>query len=107
VPAANNGNEWVQVPTAKNADGTSITGPVIYRVSNIPAGTNTISLASVPPGGFTAFPYRPTSRATSPGSLETHSAESETGVTGAIVKIPSSDWAFADCRTVAFPGTPD
>jgi hypothetical protein len=33
--------------------------------------------------------------------------ESETGVTGVVVKIPSSDWAFADCGTVPFPGTPD
>ena len=107
VPAANNGNEWVQVPTAKNADGSSITGPVIYRVSNIPAGTNTISLASVPPGGFTAFPYRPNSLDTSLAKAETHSGESETGVTGAVTPIASSDWAFADCRTVAFPGTPD
>jgi hypothetical protein len=61
VPAANNGNEWVQVPTAKNADGSSVTGPVIYRASNIPAGTNTVAFTSVPPGGFTAFPYRPVS----------------------------------------------
>lgn len=107
VPAPSNGNEWVQVPLAKNADGTSITGPVIYRVSNIPAGTNTISLASVPPGGFTAFPYRPATTDTTQAALETHSAESETAVTGAVVKISSSDWAFADCRTVPFPGTPD
>jgi Alpha/beta hydrolase domain len=107
VPAANNGNEWVQVPTAKNGDGSSIIGPVIYRVSNIPAGTTTISFASVPPGGFTAFPYRPVTLDTTQATAETHSAESETAVTGTINKIPSSDWAFADCRTVPFPGTPD
>jgi hypothetical protein len=107
VPAANNGNEWVQVPTAKNPDGSSITGPVIYRVSNIPAGTNTISFTSVPPGGFTAFPYRPASLDTTRAKAETHSEESETAVTGTVTPIASSDWAFADCRTVPFPGTPD
>ena len=107
VPAANNGNEWVNVPTAHNASGSSITGPVIYRVSNIPAGTNTISLASVPPGGFTAFPYRPASLDTTLAKVETHSAESETAVTGTVTPIASGDWAFADCRTVPFPGTPD
>ena len=107
VPAANNGNEWVRVPTAKNTDGSAITGPVIYRVSNIPAGTNTISFTSVPPGGFTAFPYRPASLDTTLATAETHSAESETAVTGTVTPIASGDWAFADCRTVAFPGTPD
>jgi hypothetical protein len=107
VPAPNNGNEWVQVPIAKNADGSFITGPVIYRVSNIPAGTNTISFTSVPPGGFTAFPYRPASLDTTLAHAETHSAESETAVIGTVTPISSSDWAFADCRTVPFPGTPD
>ena len=107
VPAANNANEWVQVPTATNADGSSVTGPVIYRVSNIPAGTNTIAFTSVPPGGFTAFPYRPATLDTAQAHAETHSAESETAVTGTVTPIASGDWAFADCRTVAFPGTPD
>lgn len=107
VPAPNNANEWVQVPTAKNPDGSSITGPVIYRVSNIPAGTNTVSLAAVPPGGFTAFPYRPASLDTTRAHAETHSAESETAVTGTVLPISGGDWAFADCRTVPFPGTPD
>jgi hypothetical protein len=107
VPAPNNANEWVHVPTATNPDGSSITGPVIYRVSNIPAGTNTISFTSVPPGGFTAFPYRPAFLNTTLAHAETHSAESETAVTGTVTPIASSDWAFADCRTVPFPGTPD
>ena len=37
------------------------------------------------------------------------SAASETpsGVKGGVTTIPSTDWAFADCRTVPFPGTPD
>jgi len=107
APAANNGNETIDVPIAKNADGSPITGPVIYRVSNIAAGTNTISLLAVPPGGFTAFPYPPATLDNSQASLETHSAESETAVTGTVSKIANSDWAFADCRTVPFPGTPD
>jgi hypothetical protein len=106
-PAANNGNETITVPTAKNADGSSITGPVIYRVSNIPAGTNTISLDAIPPGGFTAFPYAVASLDTTQAALETHDKETETAVTGNVVKIAPSDWAFADCRTVPFPGTPD
>ena len=27
--------------------------------------------------------------------------------TGPATPIASADWAFADCRTVPFPGTPD
>ena len=107
VPAANNANEWVQVPSATNPDGTPVTGPVIYRVSNIPAGTNTIAFTAVPPGGFSAFPYRPATLDTTQARAETHSAESETAVTGTVTPIASGDWAFADCRTVPFPGTPD
>ena len=34
APAANNGNETVQVPVAKNADGSPVTGPVIFRFWN-------------------------------------------------------------------------
>jgi hypothetical protein len=107
APAASNGNETIDVPIAQNTDGTPITGPVIYRVSNIAAGTTTISLLAVPPGGFTAFPYPPATLDNSQASLETHAAESETAVTGTVTKIANSDWGFADCRTVPFPGTPD
>ncbi|TMH27321.1 MAG: hypothetical protein E6H66_23640 [Betaproteobacteria bacterium] len=106
-PAANNGNETVQVPVAKNADGSSITGPVIWRFSNVPAGTNTIALTSVPPGGFTANFYQPATLDTTQARLESHSAESATGVTGVVTPISSNDWAWADCRTTPFPGTPD
>src|SRR4029453_12134261 len=73
----------------------------------IPAGTNTIAFTSAPPGGFTAFPYRPASLDTTLAKAETHSAESETAVTGTVTPIAPTDWAFADCRTVAFPGHTD
>jgi Alpha/beta hydrolase domain len=107
APAANNGNETVQVPIAKNADGTPITGPVIFRFWNEPAGTTTVALTTIPPGAFTNNVYQPLTLDTTQARLETHSAESPNGVTGVITPIASTDWAWADCRTVPFPGTPD
>jgi Alpha/beta hydrolase domain len=107
APAANHGNETVQVPAAKNADGSPVTGPVIFRFWNEPAGTHTIRLNVPPPGAFTGVVYQPASLDTSKATLEKHAAESTTAVTGAIVPVPSSDWAWADCSSVPFPGTPD
>jgi hypothetical protein len=59
VPLPNAANETVQVPIAKNPDGSSITGPVIFRFWNEPANTTTVALTSVPPGAFTANFYAP------------------------------------------------
>src|SRR5207245_1221278 len=58
-------------------------------------------------GAFTNDVYQPLTLDTAQARLETHSAESPNGVTGAINVIASTDWAWADCRTVPFPGTPD
>ena len=107
APAANNGNETVQVPVAKNADGSPVTGPVIFRFWNEPAGTTTIALTSIPPGAFTNDIYQPLTLDTTQARLETHTHETPNGVDGTITPVASTDWAWADCRTVAFPGTPD
>jgi hypothetical protein len=107
APAANNGNETVQVPVAKNTDGSPVTGPVIFRFWNEPAGTTTIALTTIPPGAFTNNVYQPLTLDTTQARLETHTHETPNGVDGTITQIPSTDWAWADCRTVPFPGTPD
>ena len=39
IPSAS--NQTIKVPVAKNADGTSITGPVLARFYDLPPGTNT------------------------------------------------------------------
>ncbi len=49
----------------------------------------------------------PNSLNTALASLVSFVTESPAGVKTGTVNIPSTDWAFADCRTVAFPGTPD
>jgi hypothetical protein len=44
---------------------------------------------------------------TTKATLISATSETNTGVRGGVVTIASADWAWADCRTVAFPGTPD
>jgi len=88
--APRDGIETISVPVAKNPDGSSVTGPVLARFSDMPAGTTTAAL----PGA------RPFSLDTAKATLTRRASEG-----GAIVPIRSSDWAFADCGHGAFPGT--
>ena len=104
--------EWIEVPVAKNADGTSITGPVFQRFINIPlAGTpaarqNTQSLqGSVLNGQI--YGRAPASLDTTQAKLISFSFETQSGQRTNEATVASTDWAFADCRTTAFPGTPD
>lgn len=97
TPAA--GLETIRVPVAKNPDGSSITGPVLARLYNLPAGSNTASLD----GGFAGLRYQ------RPATLDTSRATlvSITSDDASPVPVAGSDWAFADCTNAPFPGTPD
>jgi hypothetical protein len=98
--------ETIQVPIAVNADGTPVTGPVIARIANLPAGSNTASLATAP--GYGSLSYeRPLTLDTSKASLTTLAWETTEGKTAPVTTVPSSEWAFADCSKAAFPGVPD
>ena len=95
-PAA--ATESIDVPIAKNPDGSSITGPTFARFVTVPGNVNTQAL----PG-----------RGRTPASLDTTKAklisiahENNLGVRTGVVEIRSGDWAFASCATTAFPGTP-
>jgi hypothetical protein len=44
---------------------------------------------------------------TTKASLVSATGETATGAKTGVVKISSTDWAFADCSTTPFPGTPD
>src|SRR4030095_623232 len=44
---------------------------------------------------------------TTKATLISATSETQDGKRGGVVTIASTDWAFADCRTVPFPGTPD
>jgi len=104
------GQEGIDVPIAKNADGSPVTGPVWMRFANgcrdciaIPTATPRATTLSLAPGpGRTAASTDNTN-----STLISATAETQSGVKGGVVTIPKSDYAFADCRTVAFPGTPD
>ncbi len=93
------GLETITVPVARNADGSSITGPVMARLSNLPAGSSTASLAT----GFGGLLYqRPASLDTSRALLTRQASDD-----GQLIPVPSADWAFADCSQAPFPGKPD
>jgi Alpha/beta hydrolase domain len=96
------GDNWaVQVPTARNPDGSSITGVVLARIANAPSGSNTRPLGML----ATMIPYDAASLDTTKAHLLAKSSETRTGETGASNEIASSDWAFADCTKVPFPGS--
>ncbi len=99
IPPAD-GMETIAVPIAKNSDGSSITGPVLVRFSDMPPKVNTLPIV-YGRGAAVARP-QPASLDTSKALLTRRASEN-----GEIIPIRSSDWAFSDCSTVAFPGTPD
>jgi hypothetical protein len=87
------GAETITAPVAKNPDGSTITGPVLARFSDMPAGVRTLSLPSA---------YAPATPDTTRATLTRRASED-----GAVTPVAVKDWAFADCRTATFPGTPD
>jgi hypothetical protein len=93
------GLQTIDVPVARNADGSAITGPVFERFVNMPEHTATLEIGTA---AYVALTYqRPVTLDTAKASLSRR-ASSEAPA----VPIASSDWAFADCTSVAFPGTP-
>ena len=93
--------ETIEVPMAKNADGSTITGPVLARIVNTSGSTAPLIVYSRP------VPYLPATLDTKQATLTTRASETIDGVSGPISTIPSSDWAWADCSKIAFPGEPD
>jgi hypothetical protein len=91
--------ETISVPVAKNPDGSSVTSPTFARFVTVAGNVNTQSL---PGRGRT-----PASLDTTKAKLISIARETNVGVRTGVKNIDSGDWAFADCRTVAFPGTPD
>jgi hypothetical protein len=92
VPRA--GVQTIEVPAAKG-----LTGPVLARFINMPANSKTLSLTTAVSG---LVYQRPVTLDTTRATLNKRASEG-----GEVVPIASGDWAFADCATVPFPGTPD
>lgn len=91
--------ETITAPVARNADGSSITGLVLARLSDLPAGANTASLTA----GYAGLRYQ------RPATLDTNRAllTKQASDDGQIIPVPATDWAFADCTKTPFPGEPD
>lgn len=95
-------NYTIQVPVANNRDGSSITGPLLLRFTNLSGNTAVLTIPRGQPS-----PYPPTSLDTTKATLISATGEIATGAKKGVVNIPSTEWAFADCSTTAFPGKPD
>ena len=91
-------HEGIDVPVARNPDGSSITGPVWERFTAATGSTQ--SLTGV-------IGRMPANLDTTKAKLISAVSETPAGVKSGVIAIPASDWAFADCRTTPFPGKPD
>lgn len=100
VPTAN--NHTIQVPVAKNRDGSSITGPLQLEFANLSGNTAALIIPRGQPS-----PYPPASLDTAKASLISATGETPTGAKKGAVTIPGTEWAFAECSTTPYPGTPD
>jgi hypothetical protein len=99
--------ETVMVPVAKNADGSSITGPILARFSNMAVGLNTLPLSAATGYATSGAPPLPVDTDALHAELTSRSYESVNGASSPIDIVPSDDWAWADCTKTPFPGTPD
>jgi hypothetical protein len=93
--------EVLEVPVARQPNGDPVTGPVLGRILNASGSTAQPIVFSRP------LPYRPVTLETSQATLTSIGAETIEGTQNDVRTVPSGDWAWADCRTTAFPGTPD
>ncbi|MDA8520355.1 alpha/beta hydrolase domain-containing protein [Acidovorax sp. NCPPB 4044] len=103
VPKSSPARLTATVPVARNADGSSITGP--YRTELVP--TAAVPAMSLPGGVFNGamIPYEPASLDnTQPGTSLTRRRNE----TDPREPVAASEWKFATCDSAgnAFPGTP-
>jgi len=99
------GQDYVEVPIAKNPDGSAITGTVMGRIINASGDASSPIFVHSNP-----IPYEPVSLDTTAASLTIIESETIDGKTGPTRKVASADWAWARCNKDGasdFPGTPD
>ncbi len=92
------GIETLLTPVAKNRDGSSITGRVLARFSDVRTDATTLPILR----GGVAGTADPVTLDTATATLTRRTSED-----GEIVPLRSADWAFADCTQIPFPGKPD
>jgi hypothetical protein len=91
--------QTIKLPVAHNRDGSALLAPAFVRFFDMPAGTTTLPIFTNPGTEF-GRNYLP---ATADGARLTRTSSD----TAEPVDVPRADWAFADCSSRPFPGTPD
>ncbi|HEX7890975.1 MAG TPA: alpha/beta hydrolase domain-containing protein [Ramlibacter sp.] len=94
---------WLQLPVARNPDGSPILGEVFGRIVNRHGPNSQPLIVQTNP-----VPYRPVTLDTRNARLVSRSAESTRGEVIGETEIAPGDWAWARCdANNPFPGTPD
>jgi len=94
---------WLQVPIARNPDGSPITGNVFGRIVNRSGVDSQPLIVQSNP-----VPYRPATLDTTQARLVTRTGELQDGTVIGEAEVPATDWAWATCSAAnPFPGTPD
>ena len=99
--------ETVQVPVARNRDGSPITGSVLARFSNVNPGTTTLAIRAATGYSSSGTPPLPVDLDTSKAVLTSRVFEDLQGTEGGVRTVPSAEWAWADCNNSEFPGKLD
>ena len=104
ITSPTSANLGINVPIAKMPDGSPVIGPVVSRFVGVAAGTGGVwqTTQSLVVAGRTT-----NSLDTAATSMISATKETPEGVKSDVLTVPTTDYAFADCRTVPFPGTPD
>jgi hypothetical protein len=97
------GRHFLQVPIARNADGSAVTGRVFGRIVNRSGPDSQPLLVQTNP-----VPYKPATLDTTQARLVSRDGESTTGQVTGETEIAAGDWAWASCSAAnPFPGTPN
>jgi hypothetical protein len=93
-----NGRHWLQVPVARNADSSPVTGTVFGRIVNRSGlGAQPLIVQTNP------VPYLPASLDTTQATLVSRDHETMEGVVTGETVIPSTDWQFCGGGTYTSP----
>ena len=93
---------WLQLPIAKQLDGSPITGNVLARIVNKSGPASQPLIIQSNP-----VPYKPNTLDTQKSKLVSRVGESTRGEVIGETEIASADWAWAKCdANNPFPGTP-
>ncbi|MFM6999823.1 MAG: hypothetical protein ACKOXU_01955, partial [Limnohabitans sp.] len=101
--ASIDGLQFLQVPVARNADGSPVKGQVLARIVNRAGPASQPLLVQTNP-----VPYKPASLDTAQATLVSRARENMNGEVFGEQTIVPSDWAWAQCDAQnPFPGKPD